>query len=73
MTRPHVYYGWIVVAAGFIIMLLGYAIIVVPTGIFSAEVLSATRPEVSTQTCPHCVREGHDADATFCKFCGGKL
>ena len=26
MTRPHVYYGWIVVAAGFIIMLLGYAV-----------------------------------------------
>ncbi|MEM8883649.1 MAG: potassium channel family protein, partial [Planctomycetota bacterium] len=54
-----------------IVMILGYSIIVVPTGIVSAEIASI-KP-VSTQVCPSCMAEGHDTDATHCKFCGGKL
>ncbi len=55
-------------------MILGYSIIVVPTGIFSAEII-ATRHDagISTQVCPHCSREGHDVDAEFCKYCGSRL
>lgn len=55
-------------------MIIGYSIIVVPTGIFSAEVIAATHAAgISTQTCPQCSREGHDIDANFCKFCGARL
>jgi voltage-gated potassium channel len=54
-----------------IIMILGYSLIIVPTGIISAE-LARSKP-ITTQVCPDCSREGHDTDATHCKFCGGKL
>lgn len=56
------------------VMILGYAIIAVPTGIVSAEmVFQIQKKQHTTQVCPHCVREGHDIDAVFCKYCGGKL
>ena len=55
-------------------MIIGYSIIVVPTGIFSAEVIAATHAAgISTQACPQCSREGHDIDADFCKYCGSHL
>ncbi len=53
-------------------MILGYSIIIVPTGIFSAEVLKG-RKQVTTRACPHCSFEGHDLDAKFCKYCGYSL
>jgi voltage-gated potassium channel len=57
-----------------ILMILGYGVIAVPTGIVSAEMVNLKgREKISNQTCPHCMKEGHDSDATFCKFCGGKL
>jgi len=55
------------------IMVLGYGIIAVPTGIVSVELAQARRLEVSTQACPECSAEGHDSDARHCKFCGSKL
>jgi voltage-gated potassium channel len=56
------------------IMILGYGIIAVPTGIVSAEMVQLKRLERnSNQRCPHCLKEGHDADAMWCKYCGGKL
>ena len=56
------------------LMILGYAIIAVPTGIVSVEIAQAAmRREVSTQACLACSREGHDADATHCKYCGAAL
>lgn len=54
-------------------MLLGYAIIIVPSGIFSVEIIMAHKQNVTTQTCPSCLREGHDEDARHCKYCGGRL
>jgi voltage-gated potassium channel len=56
-----------------IIMILGYGIIAVPTGIVSAEMVSLKNKEITTQVCPHCMKEGHDHDAVFCKYCGGNL
>ncbi len=56
-----------------LIMILGYAIIAVPTGIVSAELTHQKRKEVSTNVCKHCLREGHDVDATYCKYCSQKL
>jgi len=56
-----------------LIMILGYGIIAVPTGIVTVEMGRAFQRPVSTQACPHCGREGHDADARFCKGCGSAL
>lgn len=57
-----------------ILMLMGYGIIAVPTGIVSAEIARADKHrKVSTQACPVCSQEGHDADAVHCKYCGGRL
>ncbi len=55
------------------IMILGYSIIAVPTGIVSAQVGKAKAKKISTQACPSCGREGHDPDAKYCKFCGEML
>lgn len=58
-----------------IVMILGYAIIAVPTGIVSSEMFgqSAEKRKTNTQVCRYCAKEGHDDDATYCKFCGGRL
>jgi voltage-gated potassium channel len=56
------------------IMILGYGIIAVPTGIVSAEMVSQKNKErITTQVCPNCLKEGHDIDAVHCKFCGSHL
>jgi voltage-gated potassium channel len=55
-------------------MILGYAIIAVPTGIITANIAKEYRVEnLTTQSCPNCTKEGHDIDAKHCKYCGGKL
>jgi voltage-gated potassium channel len=56
-----------------IAMLLGYGIIAVPTGIVTLELTRTATAVVSGQSCPVCGTEGHDADATYCKYCGSKL
>jgi voltage-gated potassium channel len=56
-----------------IVMLLGYGILAVPTGIVTVELAKAARAPVSTQACPGCGRDGHDADAVHCKFCGATI
>jgi len=59
-------------AVASIIMILGYGIIAVPTGIVTVEMTRAAS-HVSTQACPECSAEGHDHDAVHCKYCGSKL
>lgn len=56
-----------------IIMIMGYAIIAVPTGIVSSEINKAESVSTNTQACESCGAEGHADDAVHCKFCGGKL
>jgi voltage-gated potassium channel len=56
-----------------IVMILGFTIIAVPTGIVASEMTRATQQEVSTQACPECSAEGHDVGAKYCKDCGAKL
>ncbi len=56
-----------------LVMLCGYGIIAVPTGIVTVALSHASQRPVSTQACPRCAAEGHDVDALFCKYCGGKL
>jgi voltage-gated potassium channel len=60
-------------ALSVMIMIIGYGIIAVPTGIVTVELSRTSKKTVSTQACPECSREGHDADATYCKYCGAKL
>lgn len=57
-----------------LVMLIGYAIIAVPTGILTHDLLSSARKKnEQPQSCPNCSREGHDGDANFCKYCGSNL
>lgn len=55
------------------VMVMGYGIIAVPTGIVSVELSKVQRESIDTHACTECGRIGHDADARFCKFCGGAL
>lgn len=55
------------------VMVLGYGIIAVPTGIVSVELARVSPASVTTRACPACGVEGHDLDAIHCKFCGGRL
>ena len=54
------------------IMILGYSIIAVPTGIVTVE-LSHVSSRKQMRSCKECSAEGHDADAVFCKYCGAGL
>lgn len=56
-----------------IIMIMGYGIIAVPTGIVSVELSKAHTAFSNSQACPSCSKEGHDADSKYCKFCGEEL
>jgi len=56
-----------------LIMIIGYGIIAVPTGIVTVELAQAFGRKVSTQACLECSAEGHDSDAKFCKYCGARL
>lgn len=56
-----------------VIMIIGYGIIAVPTGIVTTEFVQAYKKGVSTQACPECSAEGHDVDAIYCKYCGSKI
>ena len=60
-------------ALAVVLMLTGYGIIAVPTGIVTAELSRAMGPSISTQACPACGAGGHDADASYCRRCGTKL
>ncbi len=56
-----------------IVMIMGYGIIAVPTGIVSVEMARSSPRGISTQACPSCGKDGHDPDALHCKFCGAPL
>ncbi|MBE9528801.1 MAG: ion transporter, partial [Proteobacteria bacterium] len=57
-----------------LIMITGYAIIAVPTGIVTAEISYAMRGESMTaRACHECSHEGHELNAKFCNHCGAEL
>ncbi len=60
------------------IMIMGYGLIAVPTGIYSAEITRQAikehkEKEITNNACPSCSYEGHDEDAVHCKKCGAEL
>ena len=57
-----------------VIMILGYAVIAIPTGIVSSELTKSTLNEdVNTQSCPNCLKEKHKDNAIYCYNCGSIL
>lgn len=67
---PYTFLGRILAS---ILMVMGYAIIAVPTGIVTVELSAATRLAKNTRACPACAAQHHDDDARHCKYCGEKL
>lgn len=59
-----------------VLMIIGYAVIAVPTGIVSVEIAQVSdelKNKSHTEACPGCGQEGHDTDAIHCKYCGELL
>ncbi len=54
-----------------LVMICGYGIIAIPTGIVTSEL--TFKRQLSTQACPECGAEGHDQNAKFCKSCAAEL
>ncbi len=68
---PHTNLGQFIAAC---LMILGYAVIAVPTGIVTQELVAGSNPKkTNTQSCMNCSREGHDDDAIYCKYCGEEI
>jgi voltage-gated potassium channel len=69
---PQTVYGRLLAS---VVMLMGYGIIAIPTGIVTAEIVesAAAARKVTTRCCPRCMAEGHDSDARYCKACGAEL
>ena len=54
-----------------VVMLIGYSIIAVPTGVFSAEVIRSLREQrYSNEACPGCGLDHHEHDSRYCRRCG---
>ena len=56
-----------------LMMLTGYAIIAIPTGIFTAELSKTMKDHISQNECPACHKTGHYIGANYCFSCGAKL
>ena len=67
---PHTALGQMLTS---VIMLVGYSIIAVPTGIFAAELAAGIRDARQQISCAACAMQGHQADARFCRGCGHPL
>ncbi len=55
------------------VMILGYGIIAVPTGIVTVEMAEASKQSVMKRNCTQCHARGHQEDARYCRICGTKL
>ena len=57
-----------------LVMIIGYAIIAVPTGIITSELTKRHKDTIiTTVVCQECLKEGHEPDAVHCKYCGSKI
>jgi voltage-gated potassium channel len=55
------------------LMVVGYGVIAVPTGIVTLELERASRAGRAVRACPGCGSRRQDADASYCKYCGTPL
>jgi len=67
---PHTPFGQFIAS---IIMILGYGIIAIPTGIVSSEMVKSNNISTNTQSCNNCLEDSHQDNADFCHHCGSKL
>ncbi|MGL4985258.1 MAG: potassium channel family protein, partial [Plesiomonas sp.] len=67
---PHTPLGRVIAS---LVILIGYSIIAVPTGILTAQLTEELQKNKDRLRCDHCHRTGHDANALHCKFCGAAL
>lgn len=56
-----------------VVMLIGWGILAVPTGIVTAEMTAQRLGERGYRRCAECGSTGHDGDAVFCRICGATL
>ena len=70
MYLPHTFLGKTLAS---IVMVMGYSIIAVPTGIITAELTNRKLKDKNIKRCPDCNHSGHDLHAQYCYFCGAKL
>ncbi|MEJ2515334.1 MAG: ion transporter [Gammaproteobacteria bacterium] len=56
-----------------IVMVCGYGVIAVPTGIYASELRGAMLQRRASQKCPECSATGHEEDAAYCRKCGARL
>lgn len=55
------------------LVLVGYSLIIIPTGILTAEITGGGKKAITTRSCASCLAQGHDSDANHCKYCGEPL
>lgn len=67
---PHTPLGQLIAS---VIMILGYGIIAIPTGIVSSEMTKIDDVHINTQSCTECLADSHNDEADFCYNCGHKL
>jgi len=56
-----------------VLILVGYSIIAVPTGILTAYMSQELQRSRERRNCEQCQRGGHETEAIFCKYCGSRL
>lgn len=67
---PHTALGQMIAT---LVMLTGYSIIAIPTGIFTAEIAQEVQRQRTQKVCQNCHVPGHEVDADFCRKCGAEL
>ncbi len=67
---PHTALGKMLSA---VLILLGYSLIIVPTGFVSAELVGKRSASPPARSCPRCAAGEHQDDARFCRQCGAEL
>lgn len=67
---PHTALGRLITS---ILILIGYSIIAVPTGIYTAELANTLRPKRRSASCVQCALPDHEIDAGHCRRCGHRL
>lgn len=56
-----------------ILILIGYSVIAIPTGILTSQMTNELQKKRKARRCPGCKKRDHEANAHYCKFCGGPL
>lgn len=67
---PHTPLGQMIAT---VVMLVGYSVLAVPTGIVTSELVVQLQRQQTERRCPACERRGHEQDAKYCRHCGARL